>query len=144
MKKKINRHSYDTWLKPTRYSHANGAILFVRVPTPEFRHIGEKYADLIQEAMDNLHMDFNDVQFVTADEDPTAVQAAKSDGVNVRHDGGFAPASSHSANAPARSASGSSGIGISQSKFDWDTAAQLNSKYTFTNFVIGSGNQFAH
>src|SRR5437879_1292900 len=146
LEKKINRHSYDTWLKPTRYSHANGSILFVRVPTPEFRHIGEKYADLIQEAMDNLHMDFNDVQFVTADEDPTAApaSASKTDGVNVRHDGGFAPASSHSASAPARSVSGSGAVGITQSRFDWDTAAQLNSKYTFTNFVIGSGNQFRH
>ena len=50
LEKKINRHSYDTWLKPTRYSHSNGGILFVRVPTAEFRHVGDKYADLIQEA----------------------------------------------------------------------------------------------
>jgi chromosomal replication initiator protein len=89
-------------------------------------------------------MEYNDVQFVTADEDPTATPASKADGVNVRHDGGFAPASSHSASAPARSSSGSSGAPVTQSRFDWDTAAQLNSKYTFTNFVIGSGNQFAH
>ena len=54
LEKKINRHSYDTWLKPTKYSHANGGVLFIRVPTAEFRHIGEKYADLIQEAMDRL------------------------------------------------------------------------------------------
>jgi chromosomal replication initiator protein len=31
-----------------------------------------------------------------------------------------------------------------QTRFDWSTAAQLNSRYTFDNFVIGSGNQFAH
>src|SRR3954467_7792361 len=139
LEKKINRHSYDTWLKPTRYSHANGAILFVRVPTPEFRHIGEKYADLIQEPIDNQAMEFSDVQFVTAEEDPTASKHEGSN-VNMKHDGGFAPASSHSANAPARSP----GVPGSQVKFDWDTAAQLNSKYTFTDFVIGSGNQFAH
>ena len=35
LEKKINRHSYDTWLKPTRYSHSSGGILFVRVPTVE-------------------------------------------------------------------------------------------------------------
>ena len=28
--------------------------------------------------------------------------------------------------------------------FDWDGAAQLNPRYTFDAFVIGSGNQFAH
>ena len=64
LEKKINRHSYDTWLKPTRYSHANGAILFVRVPTAEFRHVGDKYADLIQEAVDNLGLGFDEVKFV--------------------------------------------------------------------------------
>jgi chromosomal replication initiator protein len=146
LEKKINRHSYDTWLKPTRYSHSNGAILFVRVPTAEFRHIGEKYADLIQEAMDNLAMEFSDVQFVTAEEDPTASPKHDAGNVNMKHDGGFAPASSHSTNAPTRgnAASGGSGTGISQTRFDWDTAAQLNPKYTFPNFVIGSGNQFAH
>ena len=32
----------------------------------------------------------------------------------------------------------------SQARFDWDGAAQLNQRYTFDAFVIGSGNQFAH
>jgi chromosomal replication initiation ATPase DnaA len=54
LEKKINRHSYDTWLKPTRYSHASNGVLFVRIPTAEFRHVSDKYADLIQEAVDNL------------------------------------------------------------------------------------------
>ncbi|MEO5937105.1 MAG: chromosomal replication initiator protein DnaA [Terriglobales bacterium] len=133
LEKKINRHSYDTWLKPTRFSHLNGEVLFVRVPTPEFRHIGDKYADLIQEAMDKLSLEFKDVQFVTAEEDPTAPKA------DVRPEGGFAPASTSSSSAPRQGANPGS-----QSRFDWDTAAQLNQKYTFTNFVIGSGNQFAH
>ena len=85
LEKKINRHSYDTWLKPTRYSHASGGILFVRVPTVEFRHAGDKYADLIQEAIDNLGLGFNDVKFVTPEDDPAAT--------TVRHDGGLsAPA----------------------------------------------------
>ena len=72
LEKKINRHSYDTWLKPTRYSHSSGGILFVRVPTVEFRHAGDKYADLIQEAIDNLGLGFNDVKFVTPEDDPAA------------------------------------------------------------------------
>src|SRR5712672_1157667 len=123
LEKKINRHSYDTWLKPTRYSHSSGGILFVRVPTAEFRHAGDKYADLIQEAIDNLGLDFNDVKFVTPEDDPAAT--------TVRHDGGLS-ATTAAAAAPA------------QSRFDWDGAAQLNPRYTFDAFVIGSGNQFAH
>jgi chromosomal replication initiator protein len=125
LEKKINRHSYDTWLKPTRYSHSSAGILFVRVPTAEFRHVGDKYADLIQEALDNLGLEYQDVKFVTPEDDPAATP--------VRHDGGL---SSHTASVAANQGS--------QARFDWDGAAQLNSRYTFDAFVIGSGNQFAH
>jgi chromosomal replication initiator protein len=131
LEKKINRHSYDTWLKPTRYSHANGGILFVRVPTIEFRHVGDKYADLIQEAIDNLGLEYQDVKFVTPDDDPAATP--------VRHDGGLSGYSS----SPAVATAPASNI-ASQARFDWDGAAQLNPRYTFDAFVIGSGNQFAH
>ncbi len=126
LEKKISRHSFDTWLKPTRFSHANGNVLFVRVPTPEFRLIGEKFGDLIQEAMDTTAPEYQDVKFVTAEEDPSAPP--------VRPDGGFAPVSV--TNAPAN--------GAKQQRFDWDSAAQLNPRYTFDAFVIGAGNQFAH
>src|SRR5271154_2578836 len=123
LEKKINRHSYDTWLKPTRYSHSTGGVLFVRVPTAEFRHVGDKYADLIQEALDNLGLEYQDVQFVTPEDDPAATP--------VRHDGGL---TAHTAPV----------THPSQARFDWDGAAQLNPRYTFDAFVIGSGNQFAH
>ncbi len=122
LEKKVNRHSYDTWLKPTRYSHCNERKLFVRVPTPEFRHIGEKYGDLIQEAIDNLGMKFEDVEFVPAEPEPAPAPAAGSGG-----NGGAAAA-------PAL---------MTQARFDWDGAAQLNPNYTFDAFVTGSGNQFA-
>ena len=79
LEKKITRHSYDTWLKPTRFSHINGNIIFVRVPNPEFRQLGEKFGDLIQEAMDTLAPEYQDVKFVTAEEDPT-VPPVRADG----------------------------------------------------------------
>ena len=59
LEKKVNRHSYDTWLKPTRYSHASGGILFVRVPNPDFQQLGDKYGDLIQEALDQPQLSRN-------------------------------------------------------------------------------------
>jgi chromosomal replication initiator protein len=123
LEKKINRHSYDTWLKPTKYSHSTGPILFVRVPTAEFRHVGDKYADLIQEALDNLGGEFQEVKFVTPEDDPASTP--------VRHDGGL-------------SARPLAPPNVSQARFDWDGAAQLNQRYTFDAFVIGSANQFAH
>src|SRR5215471_4634599 len=115
LEKKINRHSYDTWLKPTRYSHSSNGIMYVRVPTAEFRNVGDKYADLIQEALDNLNMDYQDVQFVAPEDDPAATP--------VRHNGGLSPVP---ASAP--------GAQAAQSRFDWDGAAQLNARYTFDAF----------
>ena len=126
LEKKISRHSWDTWLKPTRFSHTSGKTIFVRIPTPEFHHIEEKFGDLIQEAMDTFVPDYQEVKFVTAEEDPSAPQ--------VRPDGGFAPASVPVASSGA----------ARQQRFDWDSAAQLNPRYTFDAFVIGAGNQFAH
>ena len=138
LEKKINRHSYETWLKPTRFSHAVGKVMFVRVPTAEFRHIGDKYGDLIFEAVDNLGLEFEDFQFVTVDEDPSVVaQRPPSQPIPVQSAG------HHPANGGAAGRS-PAGVGGQQSRFDWETAAQLNPKYTFDAFVIGSGNQFAH
>ena len=132
LEKKVNRHSYDTWLKPTRYSHASNGILFVRIPTAEFRHVGDKYADLIQEAVDNLGLGYEDVKFVTAEDDPSNTP--------IRHNGGLSAHSPSSGMSP----QSTSGLHPSQGRFDWDSAAQLNPRYTFDAFVIGSGNQFAH
>src|SRR6201995_56949 len=137
LEKKVNRQSFDTWLKPTRFSHVTGRMLFVRVPTPEFQHIGDRYVDLIQEAIESFHLEFDDVSFVIPQEGPAAVR--------VREDGGFAPVPSHAAGTQRASGRGAPiPPAPQQAKFDWATAAQLNPRYTFDAFVIGSGNQFAH
>ncbi len=129
LEKKVNRTSYETWLKPTRYDHSQGRVLFVRVPNPEFCHIGERYGDLISEAMDDLGLEFQDVEFVT--EEPQQGKGKAVRAAEQQHD---APAPTESPMVgPAQ-----------QQRFDWDGAAQLNPKYTFDDFVSGSGNQFAH
>jgi chromosomal replication initiator protein len=128
LEKKVIRQSFETWLKPTRFSHANGRTLFVRVPSKEFQHIGDKYGDLIQEAIDLQSLQFDDVEFVTMDEDPSMPPQRK--------DGGFGPIPAHAPTAPMSRTP-------EQTRFDWSTAAQLNPRYTFDAFVIGNGNQFA-
>src|SRR5580693_10245148 len=132
LEKKVIRQSFETWLKPTRYSHSAGRTLYVRVPSPEFQHIGEKYGDLIQEAIDLQSLDFDDVSFVTAEEDPSIPPQRK--------DGGFGPVPAHAPTAPPPAPQSRA---PEQARFDWSTAAQLNQRYTFDNFVIGNGNQFA-
>ncbi len=65
------------------------------------------------------------MKFVTPEDDPAATA--------VRHNGGLSAGGA-----------GSAPSGPAQTRFDWDGAAQLNPRYTFDAFVIGSGNQFAH
>src|SRR6202522_1205821 len=140
LEKKINRQSYETWLKPTRFSHIEGKKLFVRIPSADFQHIGDRYADLIQEAIDNLGLEVETVTFTTPEQDPRAPK--------VREDGGFAPVPSHSQSAPRQGRLNGQGSGMGptpeQARFDWSAASQLNPRYQFDAFVIGSGNQFAH
>ena len=145
LEKKVNRQSFDTWFKPTRFSHIAGRTLYVRIPTEEFQHIGDKYSDLVGEAIDLLKLEVDDVAFVTQEDDPSQPP--------VRKDGGFAPVSTHAATAPPMNHRYGDHVNPSarrnnhpveqQGRFDWSSAAQLNPRYTFDNFVIGNGNQFA-
>ena len=114
LEKKINRQSFETWLKPTRFSHINGKTLHVRIPSPEFQAGIDRYGDLIAEAIDDLQLEIDEVQYTVPPPDPNATR--------TREDGGFAPQPSHSMNAPR---SGRMGVGPEQSRFDWNTAAQL-------------------
>jgi chromosomal replication initiator protein len=136
LEKKINRQSFETWLKPTRFSHIAEKTMYVRIPSADFQHVGDRYGDLIQEAIDNLGLEIEAVVFQAPTPDPARA---------VREDGGFAPQSSHSASVPrSPRQSNPAGVGPEQSRFDWTTASQLNARYQFDTFVTGSGNQFAH
>lgn len=62
---KISRHSYDTWLKPTRTFGLWRSVLYVQIPNKGFSQIGITYGDLIQEALDALAPECKDVKFLT-------------------------------------------------------------------------------
>jgi len=129
LEKKINRTTFETWLKPTRFSRTEGGVLYIRVPRTEFLLIEEKYSDLILEAIDNLGLEVQEVKFVTEEDDPTATP--------LRH--------SFPAKAPQTGPAVAGGARMAaQARFDFDSAAQLNPKYTFDGFVSGASNQFAH
>jgi chromosomal replication initiator protein len=136
LEKKINRQSFETWLKPTRFSRVVEKTLYVKIPSAQFEHIGDKYGQLIDEAIDNLQLDIESVEFETPAQDPAAQR---------RDDGGFPPQPSHSANAPRNGASPRTpgAPTTEQARFDWNTASQLNPRYQFDGFVGGTGNQFA-
>ncbi len=115
LKTKISAESYQTWLRPTRFSHLEGSALVVRVPNREFKEwIQEHYSATIQEALKQLHVSAEQVCLVTEEK-------------------------------PSPKATGTGEPKPVQAKLDFDSVEhQLNSKYTFDTFVVGSCNQFAH
>ena len=88
LEKKVNRQSFNTWLKPTRFSHLNGRMLFVRIPSADFQHVGDRYGDLIQEAIDKLELEIDDGAVRHPAERPPCRTSAR-----AREDGGFPPSS---------------------------------------------------
>ena len=138
LEKKVKRQGFEAWLKPTRFSHIEGRVLFVRVPSSDFEVVGDRYGDLIHEAIDGLGLEIDEVKFQAPPAEPTVAR--------VREDGGFAPQPTHSVSAPRPSRPlppQPTAPSPEQSRFDWNSAAQLNPRYQFDAFVIGSGNQFA-
>lgn len=119
LKSKVNTQSYQTWLRPTRFSHVTDGKIVVRVPNREFQDwIEEKYASLISDALQALKLGQQRIDYVFDDALPQAVESK-----------------------PERSAE----VKAVQGKLDFDSAAhQLDSRYTFGAFVVGSCNQFAH
>jgi chromosomal replication initiator protein len=115
VKTKVNPQSYQTWLKPTRYSHSEADTLVIRVPNKEFLEwIQDHYNTVIQEALEKLRLGFS----------------------GVRYEMEIMPEKKSSGNGEAKP---------KQGKLDFESVDhQLNARYTFDTFVVGSCNQFAH
>lgn len=59
--KKINRQSYETWLRPLRALGVSDAgVLYVAIPSRAFQHVGERYRDafeaLLPEGIDRVEV----------------------------------------------------------------------------------------
>lgn len=115
LKTKVNTQSYQTWLRPTRFSHVNQEELIVRVPNREFQDwIQEHYSSLIAEALSKLPMHLRKVQYVVEEAEES------------------------------KAGNGENGKAL-QAKLDFESVDHtLNPRYTFDTFVVGNCNQFAH
>ncbi|MGH9430744.1 MAG: chromosomal replication initiator protein DnaA [Terriglobia bacterium] len=115
LKTKVNTQSYQTWLRPTRLLRTEDDILVVQVPNREFQDwIQEHYGRLVQKALDELDLGYHRVTYVIEE--------------------------SSEKRSPANG-----GQKVVQGKLDFDSVDhQLNPRYTFDTFVVGSCNQFAH
>ena len=115
LKTKVNTQSYQTWLRPTRFSHVDNEAIVVTVPNREFQEwIQENYAGLVSEALQHLNMGFKEIRYIFGE-------------------------------SAAGKGKGGDDTKPVQRKLDFESVDhQLNPKYTFDTFVVGSCNQFAH
>ena len=111
---KVNRHSFNTWFRPTRLLFETGNTLAIQVPNTHFRDwLTKHYTGVIHESLDEL--DRHDVEVVFE-----AAQAA------AEHE--------------VRSAIETTSSTVPDKR----ELPALSAKYTFDNFVVGTSNQFAH
>lgn len=116
---KVDPQNFDTWLKPTRFSHVQNTVVYVNVPNEIFKEwILENVMDEINRAVVETGAQVARFEF--------EVQSASA-----------VDANSDKAQKSLRTPQ--------QAALDFDSVDhQLNAKYTFETFVVGSSNQFAH
>ena len=111
---KVNRHSFYTWFKPTKFLEDEGETVIVAVPNDLFRDwLTKHYAGVISEAVDELARHGTVISFVTGSPNPSPSTP-------------LSPPASVLPDSPRHA------------------VARLNQRYTFSKFVVGPSNQFAH
>ena len=137
---KVNRHSFNTWFRPTRLLFEAGNTVGVLVPNAQFRDwLNKHYAGIIHESLDELHRPDLEVVFETdAPRDGASSTSASNSGSN----GGTAKPASDPA--PAGSWRTQTDEGYRRPAPELHTPPTLNPKYRFDTFVVGTSNQFAH
>ncbi len=123
LEKVISPQNYINWIKPIQYSHSDEQGMTVTVPSQFFKEwLEDNYLDLINSALS-----------ITAEKNLT-VSVAVRDGESASPDqekSGTEPETSPANSAPKQ-------VVTERER------THLNSRYTFDQFVNGSGNQFAH
>ena len=123
---KVNRHSFNTWFRPTRLLFETGNTVGVLVPNAQFRDwLNKHYSGVIHESLDELHRPELEVVFETT---PTTDAAE--------------PSTAHAVQADRRSFAAS--LPAPPVVSNAPPIPALNTKYLFSTYVVGTSNQFAH
>jgi chromosomal replication initiator protein len=135
----VSAQSYENWFAQTNWSREEGKTLYVSVPNEQTREwLESEYSQQILGAIGHLNLPFNQVVFEVAPAFPARIGVAS-----------FAPppqaqrAAVNQAAPLAKTNFPEHAAPDFQSIFH-QNAPQLNSKFSFDNFVVGSCNQFAH
>ena len=136
VQRKVPRHSYNTWFKPTRFLTEDDANLTVRVPNRWFADwLRTHYHEVIDEGLRNAQRPGVEVRFMPEvqellEDDVRPLVAPTADRLPPRR--------SEVPSGEAPRTHGATPLPTLQG------GARLNARYAFDTFVVSSCNQFAH
>lgn len=120
---KVNRHSFNTWFRPTRLLFEAGNTVGVLVPNAQFRDwLNKHYSGIIHESLDELHRPDLEVVFETD---------APRDAASANANTNMAPSRASMEDSPREATV-------------VHPPPALNPRYRFDSYVVGTSNQFAH
>ncbi|HVN63371.1 MAG TPA: DnaA/Hda family protein, partial [Candidatus Binataceae bacterium] len=125
MRDELGQVGFETWIGPLSFVGQNGSTVTIQAPNRFFRDwINDRYAGLLRQALSTEAGTEVEVRLTLGDTKTTVAPppSRPSNGKPVQ-----TVSSTHNGDTP-RS----------------DRHPQLNPRYTFTEFVVGSANQFAH
>ena len=125
---KVSGAEYDNWLSKTTFLRTSGAVLWVAVPDEVTREwMQQEYASEVWSGMRNLDLPYQQVVY----------EIAFSQTISQFH-----------GNTPSNGADASSGKYAPSANYppeiEFSRSINLNPRFTFDSFVVGSCNQFAH
>lgn len=123
LEKVITPQNFSNWIEPIRFSHADQQGLYLQVPNQFFREwLEDNYLDLITSALSVTTDKTPQISFIVQDTEPEMPLLPSSE----------------------QSEQGQKSEAVYQETAPHKEATPLNPRYTFEQFVSGSGNQFAH
>ena len=123
IEKVLTPQTFNTWIKPIRFSHINNNQFILQVPNKFIKDwVREKYFSMIQEAVNSLAERQFQLEIVISDQ-----EAADAPPVEPK---------------PARKSK--EPVPAAETEIASNLNGNLNPKYTFDTFVCGSSNQFAY
>lgn len=118
LEKKLNKNSFDTWLKPLRPLGCHESTIIIEVPNNFSRGwLSDRYAPLLKNVIQDIIKQDIGVQFLLSSEVP-----------NIEN----SPPQKNNERAP-----------LEKTKEEF-SSIPLNPKYTFDTFVVGNSNRFTH
>jgi chromosomal replication initiator protein len=143
IRKRVNPQCYLTWFSAVALQRVHGHVVHMAVPNGFFAEwMASTYNPLILEAVGSvLDRAVEKVEYVISEQLPAAAQAVAA-GAGGAADG--APAAESTPVRVAEAVPGAAASPLGAAARGLGASGFLNPKYTFTTFVVGASNQFAH